>query len=207
MYLGFTLRDVLKLLPCAGLALLLAIAPVTVARAADFGSPPATENEAAPMTLREALSRYLALAMIRVTFDVVQSEDLEAVLEDQALRWGNIPPSAAALADLDRQLLAEASYYIVSLSYLVQVGGAVFPGDKSEMVYANDTIARLDDLQRELVVAITDGGDVLPILTEVERIRALTEGLTEMPEGLGVFATHETLLDSVVDKLERGTPA
>ena len=43
--------------------------------------------------------------------------------------------------------------------------------------------------------------------TEAERLRALTEGYVSPPEDFGVFAEHEALLDSVLDRLERGTPA
>lgn len=199
------MRSVSRLLLCAVAALLLA-APLTVSRAADFGTPAANEQDQAPVTLREALSRYLSLEMIRTTFDVVEPGDLAGLVEQQAREWGYTPPSAAALADLDRQLLAEGSYYIVSLSYLVQAGGAVFPGDKSEMVYTNDTIAKLDDLQRELADTIAAGGDVLPILLETERFRALTEGYTDVPKDLGVFTTHETLLNEIVEEIEGSTP-
>ena len=176
--------------------------------AADLGSAPMAAIDPAPVTLREALSRYLSLEMVRATYDVLPREDLGAELESQASRWGGAPPSAAELADIDQQLLAEASYYIVSLSYLVQVGGAVFPGDKAESVYANDTVARLDDLRRRLFAAVDEGDDVLPILSEIEQIRALTEGYAGVPDGFGVFGEHEQILDKVVAGTARvATPA
>jgi len=202
------LRFASKLLPLAGAVLLnLSVAALPL-QAADLGPAPSAETAPATLTtLREALSRYLSLEMIRVTFDVVPREDLGAALEEQALRWGKTAPPPEALADLDQQLLSEASYYLVSLSYLVRVGGAAFPTDRAEMVYANDTISRLDDLRRQLFEAIETGGDVLPVLAEAERIRALTEGHTRTPDDFGVFAQHDTLLDSVLSKLDRGTPA
>lgn len=200
------MRIASKLLPLAGALLLclpLAIPPL---QAADLGPSPSEETVPSTLTLREALSRYLSLEMIRATFDIVAPGDIEAALEEQALRWGNKAPPPEALAELDQQLLAEASYYLVSLSYLTQVGGAAFPSDKAEMVYANDTIAKLDDLRRELFDAIGNGGDILPVLTELERIRALTEGHATQPADFGIFAVHDALLDGVLDKLERGTP-
>jgi hypothetical protein len=180
-----------------------------LAIAADLGSAAIAATDPAPVTLREALSRYLSLEMVRATFDVLPREDLGAELESQAARWEGAPPSAPELADIDQQLLAEASYYIVSLSYLVQVGGAVFPTDKAEEVYANDTIARLDDLRRRLLASIEDGTDVLPILTEVEQIRALTEGYRTVPDGFGLFERHDDLLDHVLqaDTKAGATPA
>ena len=201
------MRSASRLLPLAGallLALPFAAAPVD---AADFGSAPMMEQAPASLGLRAALSRYLSLEMIRVTFDVVPRDELEARLEEQALRWGNAVPAAAALADLDLQLLSEASYYLVSLSYLVQVGGAVFPDDRAEAVYANDTLVKLDDLRRELMDAIETGGEVLPVLVEVEKIHALTEGFGSVPQDLSVFSEHDVVLDRVMSRLARGTPA
>lgn len=158
-------------------------------------------------SFRDALSRYLSLEMIRATFDVIPREDLEARLEEEALHWGKSTPTAEMLADVDQQLLAEASYYIVSLSYVVQVGGAVFPDDKAEVVYQNDTIDRLDTLRRELFATVANGGDVLPILSEVEEVKALTEGNRSVPDDTGLFTRHDEILDAVLGKLEDGTPA
>lgn len=201
------LRFASRVLPLAGALLLSLSLAALPLQAADLGPTPSEETAPATLPLREALSRYLSLEMIRVTFDVLPREDLEAALTEQALRWGKAAPSAEALTELDQQLLSEASYYLVSLSYLVQVGGAAFPADRSETVYANDTISELVDLRRQLFEAIETGGDVLPVLVEAERLRALTEGYVSPPEDFGVFAEHEALLDSVLDSLERGTPA
>ena len=200
------LRSPLKLLSLAGLVLLVACNS-PFASAADLGSSPAAIADPAPVSYREALSRYLSLEKIRATFDEVEREDLCPALEDQARRWQGAVPAAAEVADIDQQLLAEASYYIVSLSYLVQVGGAVFPSDKAETVYANDTVARLEDLRRRLFEDVEAGSDVLPVLTELERIRALTEGYGSIPKGFGVFEQHDQLLDQVLAKQAEGTPA
>ncbi len=200
------MRSASRLLPLAGV-LLVALSLTTLPpRAADLGPTPSEEVVPAALPLHEALSRYLSLEMIRATFDVVPRDELGAILEEQAARWNIAAPSAAALADLDQQLLTEASYYLVSLSYLVQVEGAVFPGDRAEMVYVNDTLSKLDDLRRQLVDAVETGGEVLPVLIEAERIRALTEGYAAVPDDFGVFTQHDRLLDDVLSKLERGTP-
>jgi hypothetical protein len=182
------------------------LAYATAVPAADLGvRPPDAAEAAGRPDLEPALSRYLALEMVRATFDVVPREDLKAQLEDKARRWGGVAPSPEEAADLDRQLLAEASYYLVSVSYVVQVGGAAFPDDKSEAVYANDTLVRIDSLQRRLADAIADGGDVTPILVEAEEIRSLTEGLTSVPEDLGIFTEHATILAEVMAELSEGT--
>ena len=175
-------------------------------QAADYSvAAPIAEADDGAVRLKAALSNYLALEMIRATFDVVPREELKDRLLGQAKRWGGVAPSPEAVADIDRQLLAEASYYLVSLSYVVQVGGAAFPDDKAESVYANDTLVRIDSLQRKLPETIEAGGDILPILSEAEQIRALTEGYTEMPADFGVFNEHAAILDEVAAELAKGT--
>ena len=179
--------------------------PVTVHAADYVDAAPASQNDDGAARLLTALSHYLSLEMIRATFDVVPREELKDRLNDEARRWGGAAPSPEMVADIDRQLLAEASYYLVSLSYVVQVGGAAFPGDKSEAVYANDTLVKIDSLQRQLVETIADGGDVLPILSDAEAIRALTEGYTAVPDDFGVFDAHAAILAEVAAKLAAGT--
>jgi len=178
----------------------------TTAPAADWGiDPPLATEKARDQGLETALSRYLALEMVRATFDVIPREEIKERLEEEVRRWGGISPSPGATAEIDRQLLAEASYYLVSLSYVVQVGGAAFPDDKSESLYTNDTLVRIDSLQRQLVETVADGGDVLPILAEAEAIRALTEGYTSVPDDFGVFSDHAAILAEVARELAEGT--
>jgi hypothetical protein len=177
----------------------------TTVQAADYTvAAPVSQDDDGEVRLQTALSHTLALDMVRATFDVIAREDLKDRLQDEARRWGGAAPSPETLADIDRQLLAEASYYLVSLSYVVQVGGAAFPADKTEAVYANDTLVRIDSLQRQLVDAIADGGDVLPILSEAEDIRALTEGYTSVPDDFGVFNEHAAILAEVAAELAAG---
>ena len=183
------------------------LAPVTLA--ADLvATPPALstlDHASQEASLRDALSEYLNLLMIRATFDVVDRADIESQLKDELRVWGGKAPSPGARADLDRQLLAEGSYYLVSLGYTIKVGGAAFPDDKAEMVYANDAIVELDDLQRKLADTIVAGGDTLPILKRTEEIRALTEGSAEIPDDMSVFKDHAAILDRVIETAARGT--
>lgn len=174
---------------------------------ADLGSTPNVTVEAPrdAEALHGALSRYLTLQMIRATFDVISRDDLESALRDRLAFWGNRPPAEPALADLDRQLLAEASYYLVSLQYLVEVGGAAFPTDRPESVYANDTLIRLEGLQRELPRRVAAREDIAPLMLEAEKIRALTEGYADIPDEFGIFSALENVLASVWDTRTRGT--
>lgn len=188
-------------LPMATLAADLVATPAVEAPAG-ASAPDITQQQA---SLRDALSEYLSLLMIRATFDVVDRADLEGLLADELRVWGGRAPDAGTRADLDRLLLAEGSYYLVSLSYTVKIGGAVFPEDKSEMVYTNDTIVQLDDLQRRLADTVAAGGDTLPIFVKAEQIRALTEGSADVPPELGVFNEHAAILDKVIETAARGT--
>jgi hypothetical protein len=190
------------------LTVVLAIALATQGTiAADLGATPsATEHSTADATaLHSALSRYLTLEMIRATFDVVPRDDLETGLVQQLNLWADRAPSPGALADLDRQLLAEASYYLVSLQYVIEVGGAAFPPDRTGSNYSNDSLVKVMALQRELPDLVAAGADITPLLVEAERIRALTEGYTEAPEDFGVFAEHEKILAAVWEARMKGT--
>ncbi|MDB5542383.1 MAG: hypothetical protein JWQ89_4110 [Devosia sp.] len=200
------MRFAAKLLFLVGILVQPSVFPGGVLAADLRGTAIASLEAPAPVSLREALSRFLSLEMIRATFDVVRREDLEPALEEQSARWKSRPPTLSELADLNQQLLTEASYYLVSLSYVVQSGGAVFPSDRSEMIYANDTVSKLEDLRRQLVDAFETGGDVVPVLTEAERIRALTEGYRNVPKNLGIFDEHGALLDKALAEGPKGTP-
>lgn len=163
---------------------------------------PATDAEA---TIRTTLSNFLALELTRVTFDVLAADRVESAIERKLVAWGGGTPSEAEQAEIGRQLLAEGSYYLTSLSYLIQAGGAVFPGDKPEATYAGDALVQLDALQRQLAEGVAAGGDVSAVLVEAERIRALTEGHTEEPADFGPFMHHAEMLERAVTRARKGT--
>lgn len=154
---------------------------------------------------RTALSNYLALELTRVTFDVVAPDALENKVERKLVAWGGQPPGEAERAEIGRQLLAEGSYYLTSLSYLIQVGGAIFPEDRPEASQAGDALVRLDALQRRLSESIAAGDDVSAVLIEAEAIRALTEGYAVPPAGFGPFAHHSEMLERAVERARTGT--
>lgn len=177
------------------------------ARAADLT---VTVTEQAPAAdaaaiRRATLSNYLALELTRVTFDVLASDELEARVEQKLVSWGGGAPSAAEQAEIGRQLLAEGSYYLTSLSYLIQAGGAIFPDDRTDAAYAGDTLVRLDALQRRLADGIAAGEDVSEVVVEAERIRALTEGYLAPPDGFGPLAHHAEMLERAVTRARTGT--
>ena len=160
------------------------------------------DSEAA---VRTTLSNFLALELIRVTFDVLSADQVEADVERKLVAWAGGGPSEAEQAEIGRQLLAEGSYYLTSLSYLIQAGGAVFPDDKPEATYAGDTLVQLDALQRTLAEGAAAGVDVAGVLVEAERIRALTEGFAEEPADFGPLTHHAEMLERAVTRARKGT--
>lgn len=170
-------------------------------------SVPPTETDANDRLERQAaLSNALSLLLVRVTFDVTAIADVEPALEARVASWGLGAPSAGERDEIERQLLAEASYYIVSLRYLIEVGGAAFPADRAETAYANDTLVRLDSLERALGDRLAMHREVADLLEEVEAIRALTEGYVEPAGDFGVFTQHAAMLRRVLERARTGTP-
>ncbi len=170
-------------------------------------SVPETRPVADAVAVRETtLANYLALALTRVTFDVLPAGQVEGEVERKLVAWGGGAPSEAERAEIGRQLLAEGSYYLTSLSYLIQAGGAVFPDDRSETSHAGDALVQLDALQRRLADGIAAGEDVSGVLVEAERIRALTEGYAEPPPDFGPLAHHADMLERAVTRARTGTP-
>jgi hypothetical protein len=151
------------------------------------------------------LSNFLALELTRLTFDVLASDQVEDEVQRKLVAWAGTAPSEAERAEIGRQLLAEGSYYLTSLSYLIQAGGAVFPGDKPEATYAGDALVRLDALQRKLADGIAAGQDVSGVLVEAERIQALTEGYEMAPPDFGPLAHHAEMLERAITRARKGT--
>ncbi len=196
-----------RLLPL--LAALLAFAAAAPVAAADLGTGlPATGQAVSDETGERlgALSNLLSLLLVRATFDVEPLEEVPDRLEDRIVAWGINGPSEGEREEIERLLLAEASYYIVSLRYLIEVGGAAFPPDRPESDYANDTLVRLDSLERRLAERLAMHEEVADILGEVEAIRLLTEGSAAMTSGEGVFARHDDLLERARMLAGKGLP-
>lgn len=184
----------------------LMLAPAA-ARSADLDVTVPVEQplEDAEAITRVALANFLALQLTRVTFDVLSPDRVEVDVERKLVGWAGNAPSEDERAEIDRQLLAEGSYYLTSLSYLIQAGGAVFPDDRPEASYAGDTLVALDTLQRRLSAGIVAGEDVSGVLVEAERIRALTEGYVVPPADFGPMSHHARMLERAVTRALKGT--
>jgi len=159
--------------------------------------------DAAAIT-KATLSNFLALELTRVTFDVLEADQVEAVVEQKIVAWAGGVPSEGERAEIGRQLLAEGSYYLTSLSYLIQAGGAIFPDGRPEASQAGDALVRIDALQRRLANGIAAGEDVSAVLLEAEEIRALTEGHDVPPPGFGPLAHHAEMLKRAWTRARQG---
>lgn len=168
-------------------------------RAADLRmGPPAVVAGDAGEAADDYLRRRAVLLMIRATFDLLLDEDVPRVLAGDIVRIGTAGPSEGQSAQLDRDLLAEGSYYLVSLRYLAETGGAVWPNDRPESSYANDALVTLDGLQNQLIDAINERTDPLPIFEEAQRILALSEGFSEVPASLDHFDGRDVIVEEVL---------
>jgi len=143
--------------------------------------------------VRSYLERRAVLLMIRATFGVVSDEDIPGLLADDLRRAGT-PPDTRALAGLDADLLAEASYFIVSLKYLIESGGPIWPGDRPDSSYANDARIELEALQAALAETIASRADPLPLFERLVRLYALTEGNLAVPEELDRYRDRDGLV-------------
>jgi len=168
-------------------------------RAADLrAGPPAFLAEDAGEAAEDYLRRRAVLLMIRATFDLLLDEDVPRELAADITRIGAAGPSEGQSALLDRDLLAEGSYYLVSLRYLAETGGAVWPGDRPESSYTNDALVMLDGLQDRLIDAINERTDPLPIFEEAQTILALTEGFSRVPASLDHFGGRDSIVEEVL---------
>lgn len=167
------------------------------------------QPEAPPSDIADVSRRYLEnqalLLMIRSTFDVVERDSVGDTLKASARQLGKNGPSEDETNALDRTLLSEASYFIVSLRYTTLVGGAVWPSDKPESTYINDTLVLLDGLERDLETAIETGEDALPILKTVQQLWLLSEGLKEVPPERDMFEGRDALVGAALAALDMRT--
>jgi hypothetical protein len=188
----------------ANLQLALAVSLLVTVRsplAADMTMPTpgaAVTTGEAVAALESHLKRQAVLLMIRASFDVVQYDTVPDILAAEARRLGAGGPSEHDLARLDRDLLAEGSYYLVSLRYLAATGGAIWPADRPERFYVNDALVRLEALQEQLIEAVEARADPLPILKEAQAIHGLTEGLAEVPEALDYFGRRDVIVEEAL---------
>jgi hypothetical protein len=178
-------------------ALVFALPVTTGPQAADLVvQEPATNSANAEISFstRDYLERKADLLLIRATFDVLGRDEIIEELALDHTRIGENGASAGESRELSRRLLAEGSYMIVALEYIVRVGGAYFPDDRPSESYAGDAMVKLDTLHRVLMRALDAGTDPLPVLESINEVLALTEGFGEVPPRLDHFGERDALV-------------
>jgi hypothetical protein len=145
------------------------------------------------------LDKKAVLLQLRVHFDTIEQDDAVQILAEDARAIANEGPSLEAASRLDTDLLAEGSYYIVSLKYLIEAGGAIWPTDRAESTYVNDALAKLSELQAQLLATVSDGSDPLPIFMALDQINAWTEGYTEVSPDLDFFTGRDALVEAALE--------
>lgn len=144
------------------------------------------------------LKREATLLQLRARFDVISADDIAGILAGDARAIAGVGPGIEQEAALDQNLLAEGSYYIVSLQYLVQSGGALWPSDKAENTYVNDALAKLAELQAELFSIADDHGDPLPVFVQLDQVNAWTEGYADLPAEFDHFEGRDALVEAAL---------
>jgi hypothetical protein len=171
------------------------------------GPPAAAADLAVPQhidasALRRSLERDAALYLLRAAFQLLDQSTVPGLLLADGHRMQIKGEDAEFNAELNENLLAEGSYYIVSLKYLVTVGGANWPTDRSADSYDVQALEALEGLQHRWIAAVSDGSDLAPLLVEVDRINSWTEGLSTLTGKLDHFATVDELVDQAMQTLE-----
>ena len=133
---------------------------------ADHGAPAdpeAAEAHDGTAALEDHLASNAVLLLIRMTFNLLDADDVHRQLTSNIHRLATSGPIESDLIALDRALLAEGSYYLVSMRYLIQAGGAAWPTDRPARFYENDALVKLAALQERLFEAVETRADPLPI--------------------------------------------
>jgi hypothetical protein len=179
-------------------AILLSVGLLLMQRttAADMGVTAAPTK--ASVTERAAIEAHLertaTLLLVRSIFDVTAAEEVAGLLRQERRYLEDFGITEVAAAKLDADLLAEGSYFIVSLKYLALVGGAIWPEDRAATAYTEEALIELDVLQRELTEAVQTRADPLPIMQRIDRVYWWTEGYDAVPAG-GHFGGRDQLVE------------
>src|SRR5690606_25024500 len=140
-----------------------------------------------------------ALQLLRAAFDVIPSEAVPEILGRQLERLGPDGPTARDLDALDLALHSEIAYYLVSLRYLIDAGGSLWPEGRPEHFYVNDALIELAGVLEALPEVIKARADPLALLQRINRIHAFTEGFSEVPPALDFFEERDDLVRSALE--------
>ena len=179
---------------------------VSGAIAADIpGPPPVSSLPSQAETAAEAQLDYLrgraALLALRARFDVFDRSLLADQLLSEQMALARAAPDGLLAGTLEDDLVTEISYYLVSLRYLIAVGGAVWPADRPESDYVNDALVHLDAvksavLSDEFVRTI----DPIDLLQKLEAVYWWTNGEATIPVGESLAEQAAGLVDGLLQR-------
>jgi hypothetical protein len=192
--LGTSVKEaaVLRSINCAVFVLFSLLA--TPLAAADW---PAPAPAPAP-GLEQTAERLALLYLLRARFDVMEP----AAIEDQlrfdvaSIRSSGFSPDAET--QLEESLMAEGSYYITSLRYLIEAGGANWPLEQAASSYDSSSLQTLAKLQHAWLVGVVSEADLAPLMLAVDQINALTEGYVDVPAELDHFGSLDRLVSTAL---------
>lgn len=190
-------------LPLFFLAVLVALLP-TLVDAADLGSGPSTDTEALDQSeLRAYLSRRATLYEIRRSFDVMTGDEPDTALHMDALAAEAGSLTERDLLQTEDDLLSEASYFIVSMRYLVTSGFPAWPEDRAARLYEQDSLAILEPLIGQLRASLETGDDGAEVLRAASIVYWWAEGETSPATGRADFSDIDRRVDRAISDAEK----
>lgn len=177
--------------------LFLGVAGIPVSRGADL--PPVVKSD----TLRSLLERDAEFYLLRASFDLFTTDEIPSLLAADARSLVEHPStSTQTLAGINERLLAEGSYYVTNLYYLISIDGAVWPSDRPESDYKSESLKTLDQLRHTWIAAVGTTADLKPLLRELDTINAQTQGDTDLPPDLDHFANVDELVSAAISTVK-----
>lgn len=168
---------------------------------ADLGAVSPTDallpDEAA---LRAYLSRRSSLYEIRQSFDVMSGEEAADALHSDALLAIAGQVTERDLIETEDDLLAEASYFLVSLRYLVTSGFPAWPEDRPASSYERDALAILGPLTGQLRASLDAGDDGAEILRSASIVYWWVEGQVSPAPERADFTNIDGLVDKAISE-------
>lgn len=187
--------SLLRILLVASILLCSLTTPI-LSRAADIAQPHSVDRA----VLQRTIERLSILYLIRASFDVMDPEALSEQLATdlRGLELGGL--GDATNTALEESLMAEGSYYITSLRYLIEAGGANWPSDKAASTYDRESLETLAALQHEWLIAVVSDGDLYSLALAADQLNALTEGYLDVPPHLDHFSQYHRLVHATMAK-------
>jgi hypothetical protein len=179
-----------------GAFLVLALTSAVVPADMPVSTPPDL-LEVPAQSARDYVEGRALLHTIRSVFDVEAAEDLPAlVAADAAAVADGVTPEQSRELQVD--LIAEGSYFLTSLRYLIEAGFPNWPEDRSAGSYERDARMMLEKLPEQLITTVLAGEDPIAIFTTAAQVYWWTEGASSPSDLRGDFSQRDALVDNAL---------